>query len=136
VICRIDLDIVSISAGSIMSIYAQMMKKKGAMTKKGNKEAHLQNLELELLTDHGVQYPRVPQGLATVTAGAAATSGAHPDTQVIKKRKLVLQTRQASPAPASQGLETVHPTPQYEISILDDDEEAKTIGLALKLKRG
>jgi hypothetical protein len=44
---------------------------------------------------------------ATVTAGTAATSAAQPDAQVTKKRKLILQNRQASPAPASQELETI-----------------------------
>jgi hypothetical protein len=33
--------------------YAQLMKKKGAMTKKGKKETPAQNLEHELLTNHG-----------------------------------------------------------------------------------
>jgi hypothetical protein len=40
-----------------MSGYAQMMKKKGAMTKKGKKKTPAQNLARELLTDHGVQSP-------------------------------------------------------------------------------
>jgi hypothetical protein len=110
-ICRIDLDIVSISTGAIMPGYAQMMKKKGVMTKKGKKETPAQNLERELLTDHGVQSPGVPQDPAAVTTGAAATSVAHPEAHAAKKRKLILWTGQASPSPASEGLETVHPNP-------------------------
>jgi hypothetical protein len=70
-----------------MSGYAQLMKKTGAMTKKGKKETPVQNLVRELLTDHGVQSPGVSQGPAVVAAHVAATS---PPIQAAKKRKIVL----------------------------------------------
>jgi hypothetical protein len=44
-----------------MSAYAQMMKKKGSIIKKPRKETLGQNLECELLTDHGVPSPGAPQ---------------------------------------------------------------------------
>jgi anti-sigma-K factor RskA len=113
-----------------MSTYAQMMKKKGPMAKKEKKETPTQNLEHELLTDHGTQSLGAPQKTATGAASVAPL-----EAQAAKKRKLVLWARQASPAPTSQGLETIHPGPQNEISISNDDEE-ETVGLALKRKRG
>jgi hypothetical protein len=48
----INHDFVFISVGAIMSAYAQMMKNKGAMSKKPRKETPAQNLERELLMDH------------------------------------------------------------------------------------
>jgi hypothetical protein len=59
-LCHIDHDVDSVSAGAIMSRYAKMMKKKGAMTKKGKKETPAHNLERELLTDNGFQSPGIP----------------------------------------------------------------------------
>ena len=108
------------------------MKKTGAMTKKGKKENPAQNLVRELLTDHRVQSPGVSQGPTTITANVTATSL---EVQAAKKRKLILRIRQKSPVPASKELETIQPAPQNEISI-SDDEKAKTIGSALRRKKG
>jgi hypothetical protein len=74
-----------------------MLKKKGAMTKKGKKETPAQSLECELLIDHGTQSPLVPS-----TATAGVTTATSPDAQAAKKRKLILRAHQASPAPTSQ----------------------------------
>jgi hypothetical protein len=115
-----------------MSGYAQLMKKTGAMTKKGKKETPAQNLVRELLTDHGVRCPGASHGPAAVTTDVAATS---PEVQAAKMRKIILRNRQKSPVAASQELETVQPAPQNEISILDD-EQAETFGLFLRRKRG
>jgi hypothetical protein len=70
--------------------YTQLMKKMGAMTKKGKKETPAQNLVRELLTDHRVQSPGASQGPAAVTADVAVTS---PEIQVAKKRKVILRNR-------------------------------------------
>jgi hypothetical protein len=119
-------------SAAIMSGYAQLMKKTGAMTKKGKKETPVQNLVRELLTDHRAQSPGASQGPAAMTADVAATS---PKVQVAKKRKVVLRNRQKSPVVALLELEAVQSAPQNEISI-SDDEEAETVGLALRRKRG
>jgi tellurite resistance protein len=115
-----------------MSGYAQLMKKTGGMTKKGKKETPAQNLVRELLTNHGVQSPGASQGPVAATADVVAAS---PEVQAAKKRKLILRNRQKSPAVAAPELEAVQPASQNEISI-SDDEEAETIGLALRRQRG
>jgi hypothetical protein len=74
-----------------MSGYAQMMMKKGAMTKKGKKETPTHSLERELLIDHGSQSSGVP---STVAAGVLAVTSL--DAQAVKKRKLVLRARQST----------------------------------------
>ena len=70
-----------------MSGYTHIMKKKGAMTKKGKKETPAQNLVRGLLPDHGGQSQGDVQGPAATTTYVAATS---PEIQAAKKRKLIL----------------------------------------------
>jgi hypothetical protein len=85
-----------------------------------------------LLTDHGVQSQGDVQGPAAATTDVAATS---PEVQAAKKRKLILRGRPKSPVTASPELEAIQPPPQNEISI-SDDEEAETIGIAFRRRRG
>ena len=131
-ICRIDLDIVSISTGAIMPGYAQLMKKTGGMTKKGKKESPAQNLVWELTTDHGVQFPGVSQGPEVETVDVVAAS---PQVQAAKKRKLILRGGKKPSAAPPPILEAAQPAPENEISI-SDDEETETAGLALNRQRG
>jgi hypothetical protein len=57
-----------------MSRYAQMMKKKGAMTKKGKKETPAQNLESELLRRMLlVSWPRLPLTLRLLRRGNSSS---------------------------------------------------------------
>jgi hypothetical protein len=115
-----------------MSGYAQLMKKIGGMTKKGNKESPAQNLVRELTTDHGVQSPGVSQGPEVETVDVMA---ALPEAQATKKRKLILQGGKKHSAAPPPVLEVAHPAPENEISI-SDDEETETVGLVLNRQRG
>jgi hypothetical protein len=113
----------------MISGYAQMMKKKGAMTKKPQKETPAENLERELLTDYEAHSPEVPQGPAAV-AGAAVTSLL--ETRAARKKKIVLRNRTSIPNPSTYISDSV----QREEIAISDEEDTEPIGHAHKLLRG
>jgi hypothetical protein len=87
-----------------MSAYAQMMKKKGSMTKKSSKETPDHNLECKLLTDHGVPSPGAPK-LVAIAADVSQPS----EPQVARKKRVVLRNRAPSPTHSSQDPGALNP---------------------------